>query len=308
MKYSIIIPVYNVEKYLDRCLNSVINQTYKNIEIIIINDGSTDNSKIICNSYKKKDKRIKYFEQKNSGVSIARNVGLENSTGDYVIFIDSDDYVEINAIDIINNHLENKTVDLMIFNYKKLIASTNEIYEIKYKNLDNFSLEYIIHNEKLMIRGYLWNKVFKKDSIIEKFKSQHCYMEDLCFIQENINFFKSFEIIYDSPYYIYNVNDGSIMNGTEFNEKRISALYTALYIINITSFKCSCFQKVNLMKNYCRLRYNNSKYKDVRIEKYIKIFLKDVLKSKYLSIKDKIYSIIWVKMPFIYKIKRYFKG
>lgn len=90
---SVIIPVYNVEKYLRRCLNSVIDQEYKNIEIILVNDGSTDNSLEMAISYKEKDKRIKVFSQENQGLSAARNTGLDKSQGEYIIFIDSDDYV-----------------------------------------------------------------------------------------------------------------------------------------------------------------------------------------------------------------------
>ena len=90
---SVIIPVYNVEKYLRRCLNSVIDQEYKNIEIILVNDGSTDNSLEIAISYKEKDKRIKVFSQENQGLSAARNMGLDKSHGEYITFIDSDDYV-----------------------------------------------------------------------------------------------------------------------------------------------------------------------------------------------------------------------
>ena len=94
MKLSIIIPVYNSEKYLDKCLTSIINQNYKNIEIILINDGSKDNSKKIINKYLKNNKKvIKYIEQENSGQAHARNRGLEIATGELITFVDSDDYV-----------------------------------------------------------------------------------------------------------------------------------------------------------------------------------------------------------------------
>jgi len=97
---SIIIPVYNVESYLKDCLESVINQTYKNLEIIIINDGSQDNSKEICYNYAKKDSRIKLINKKNEGVSAARNTGMDLATGEYISFIDSDDYIDNDMIEI----------------------------------------------------------------------------------------------------------------------------------------------------------------------------------------------------------------
>ncbi len=91
---SIIIPIYNSEKYIEQCINSILNQTFKNFELILINDGSTDNSRVICERYENKDKRIKLFNIGNRGVSSARNLGIENSRGKYIMFCDSDDYVK----------------------------------------------------------------------------------------------------------------------------------------------------------------------------------------------------------------------
>ncbi len=100
-KVSIIVPIFNVEKYLKTCIDSLINQTYNNIEIILVNDGSPDNSASICKAYAEKDNRIIYIEQPNQGLSGARNTGIMNSTGDYILFVDSDDYIELDAIEIL---------------------------------------------------------------------------------------------------------------------------------------------------------------------------------------------------------------
>ena len=102
---SIIIPIYNVEKYSDECITSVINQTYKNIEIILVDDGSPDNCGKICDNYALKDKRIKVIHEKNGGLSFARNTGLNIATGEYVYFLDSDDYLTDNAIELLCNHM-----------------------------------------------------------------------------------------------------------------------------------------------------------------------------------------------------------
>lgn len=99
-KISIIVPVYNAEKTLHRCTNSIINQLYQNWELLLIDDGSTDNSSVICDEYVRKDKRIRVFHKENGGVSSARNVGLDNAEGEWITFIDSDDWVE-------NNYLSN---------------------------------------------------------------------------------------------------------------------------------------------------------------------------------------------------------
>ena len=93
-KISIIIPIYNTEKYLERCIDSVIQQTYRNIEVILVNDGSTDKSSRICNEYVHRDRRIILIEQKNQGAAAARNTGLKHATGDYIGWVDSDDYIE----------------------------------------------------------------------------------------------------------------------------------------------------------------------------------------------------------------------
>lgn len=98
-KVTIIVPVYNVEKYLDRCLTSIVNQTYKNLEILLIDDGSPDNCPIICDEWAKKDNRIRVIHKKNAGLGMARNTGIDNATGEYICFFDSDDYVELDVIE-----------------------------------------------------------------------------------------------------------------------------------------------------------------------------------------------------------------
>src|SRR5690606_39722826 len=100
-KVSIIVPIFNVEKYLKRCIDSLINQSYKKIEIILINDGSEDNSATICKQYAATYQQIVYIEQENQGLSGARNTGIKNSTGEYILFVDSDDYIELDAVEIL---------------------------------------------------------------------------------------------------------------------------------------------------------------------------------------------------------------
>lgn len=100
VKVSIIVPIYNVEKYLDRCMQSLLNQTLKEIEIVLVDDGSPDNCPKMCDEYAKKDSRVKVVHKQNAGLGYARNSGLENATGEYVAFVDSDDYVDINAYEM----------------------------------------------------------------------------------------------------------------------------------------------------------------------------------------------------------------
>ena len=111
---SVIVPVYNSEKYLKECINSILHQTYENIEIIIINDGSTDNSLLISQELQKEDKRIKIINQKNSGVSYSRNKGIQEATGEYIMFVDSDDFIVQNYIELMYKEITKNNYDACI--------------------------------------------------------------------------------------------------------------------------------------------------------------------------------------------------
>ena len=116
---SVIVPVYNVENYLEKCLYSLLNQTYSNIQIVLIDDGSTDKSGKICDSYLEKDKRIVVYHTSNRGVSSARNLGLANSKGKYIYFLDPDDYLEVDALEKLHDHIEKFATDLVQCSYYK---------------------------------------------------------------------------------------------------------------------------------------------------------------------------------------------
>lgn len=113
---SIVIPIYNVEKYIHECVDSVINQTYKDLEIILVDDGSPDNCGKICDEYAKKDSRIKVIHKENGGLSDARNAGMEASTGEYIYFLDSDDYISLDAIDKLVTFISEQNADMIFFN------------------------------------------------------------------------------------------------------------------------------------------------------------------------------------------------
>ena len=117
---SVLIPVFNVERYLSRCIESVIKQTYKNIEIILIDDGSKDKSGKICDKYAKKDDRIRVIHKENEGVSVARNLGMDSANGEYIIFVDSDDWIEQQAVELLFSQLSLYDSDLAIGNISKL--------------------------------------------------------------------------------------------------------------------------------------------------------------------------------------------
>ena len=153
---SVIIPVYNVEKYLRRCIDSVINQTYKNLEIIIVDDGSTDNSSNICDEYTNKDSRVKVVHKENGGLSSARNVGIELAKGDLIAFVDSDDYIELEMYEKLKENMDKYDSDIAICQYynsfkysikRQIGVEEEKIYEGK---------DMFFHMDE--IKAIAWNK------------------------------------------------------------------------------------------------------------------------------------------------------
>ena len=161
---SLIIPVYKVEKYLEKCIQSVINQTYENLQIILVDDGSPDNCGKICDEYAKKDHRIEVIHKSNGGLSDARNKGLEIAKGEYIGFVDSDDYIEADMYEVLYNLLKQYNADVSICNFYTVSQG-----KISIKNADNGINEYNrieILKEILLdknIQSYAWNKLYKKE-------------------------------------------------------------------------------------------------------------------------------------------------
>ena len=131
-KISIIVPIYNVEKYLERCVDSLVNQTYENIEIILVDDGSPDYCPQLCDEYAKKDSRIVVIHKKNGGLSDARNYGLCKASGEYILYVDSDDYIELDSCEKLVNGMANN-VDMVVGAYKEL--RNNKVIEKRHSNL-----------------------------------------------------------------------------------------------------------------------------------------------------------------------------
>lgn len=161
---SIIIPVYKVEKYLEKCIQSVINQTYENLQIILVDDGSPDNCGKICDEYAKKDHRIEVIHKSNGGLSDARNKGLEIAKGEYIGFVDSDDYIEADMYEVLYNLLKQYNADVSICNFytvsQEKIAIKNADNGIKEYNRIEILKEILLDNN---IQSYAWNKLYKRE-------------------------------------------------------------------------------------------------------------------------------------------------
>ena len=217
---SVIIPIYNAEKYLPRCLDSIINQTYSNLEIILINDGSSDASGNICDSYAKEDSRVKVIHQSNAGVSAARNAGLDIATGDYISFVDPDDWIESNMYEVLVGTIQDKEIDILRFNaYRKgeIINKLPFRGEYSNKELEEKILLPLIGAEKfggMFILGVLWLHLYKREVIEDnhiRFNPQLRRCEDRLFTLSSIIHAKSILFV-DEVLYHYEVYDNSLSN------------------------------------------------------------------------------------------------
>ena len=178
-KISVIVPVYNVEQYLPRCIDSILAQTFTDFEVLLIDDGSTDKSGEICDNYARKDSRIQVFHKENGGVSSARNMGLEYTKGEYVQFIDSDDFIERNMFETVYNMCEN--ADVVVTDYYMNTENT-EIYK---KQIVLSDIVTSIFESKVF--GALWNKFLKRSIVTNsnlRFYNGLDFCEDICFICE----------------------------------------------------------------------------------------------------------------------------
>lgn len=318
---SIIVPVYNVEKYIEKCIESIMNQTYKNIEIILIDDGSTDNSGKICDDFAVKDNRIKVLHKKNGGLSSARNVGLDIAVGNYIGFIDSDDSVH------------HKMYELL---YKAMVDSNADIAECDHLSTNNkdtiieiektFSINEYTGKERLLecrfkeLSFCVWPKLYKKESIIRKF-NEKIILEDLEWTPEII--FNCNKIVYiDMKMYIYLRRSNSITT-------------TPLHMHKIKSYDFAVKYNIDYFKNrnkevheYFIVYYANwmigsalniSNLHDKEEKKLFKNILKQKLKSnilillknKKISILKKVYlwllSLSFERVVIIHKIYLMFR-
>ena len=302
-KISIIIAVYNIESYISKCLDSVIKQKGNDIEIIIVDDGSTDNSLNICQKYQKKDKRIRIIHQENKGLNSVRNVGFDNSTGEYIWHIDGDDYIEDNSIDILRKYIDK--YDIIYFNYNKI--ENNKLKKEKYdKKYDNLCDKYIL--------GYttVWNKIFKRYLFFDdKFPEGNAY-NDIYIIPTLI--YKTNSIIFiDNFLYNYVYRYNSLSHTRKFNLEDLLCCFNHIYnkLYNNYPDAVECFWVNQLLfYNYAKkIRYGN-KYNYKAINKILKDKFPKYYKNKYYNrnLYMKIYiKLIYYDMIFLVKLITFIK-
>lgn len=210
-KLSIIVPVYGVEKYIDKCLNSLVKQSLKEIEIIVVNDGTKDNSQKIVDKYVKKyPDKIKSYIKENGGLGSARNYGLKKASGEYIGYVDSDDFVEKDMYKKLYNKAKENNYDIVV------CGNYNVSEDYQNKNIDAFINNYNTDLENIFFgKMAVWNKIYKRDILIKnklEFKEKVWY-EDLAFTLKAIMNSNTFAFI-DEPLYDYLIREGSIMNNS----------------------------------------------------------------------------------------------
>ena len=209
---SIIVPIYNTEAYLTKCIDSILNQSYQNLEIILVDDGSTDNSALISKQYAQKDSRIHFIHQNNSGVSIARNVALDYAHGDYIGFVDSDDYIAPDMFETLYTLSQKENADISMVSY--YIVENNQLKKHTFTEqiyvYDAISAlrELLIDQE---VQNYTWNKLYKKSIFEKKRFPVGKFYEDIDIMYHLFEDCK--KIVYrDTPKYYYVKRQNSIVN------------------------------------------------------------------------------------------------
>lgn len=322
---SMVIPVYKVEEYLDRCVNSVINQTYKNLEIILVDDGSPDNCPKMCDDWAKKDSRIKVIHKNNGGLMAAWIDGLKMSSGDYVYFVDSDDYLELNStqdyIDVINEYNPDAIINdyYLTYDNKKEIKKAllfNKTGFLEKEDFDNFKKAYL--SNKVFFSYYRWNKIFKREILLSNI--QFCDTKISIFEDANITFANMLDIknvyLMSKPGYNYYVRPSSMIRQSfkEWYIENVDNVLRALIKISKSkeadSSELVCHQ-LYFMSIWCAdaiglVKTNKKKYYDMLINSFLlnnEYFEKT--KNYLPKIKIKVFDSLINKKFFTFKFLRF---
>lgn len=328
MKFSIIIPVFNVEDYLKKAINSVIKQEYHDKEIILVNDGSTDASGKICDDFAKKYSFIKVIHKENSGVSDARNMGIDKATGEYILFLDADDYWKTNFLGELSSLIRKKNYPDFIFsngeyrlNSEEINLKLHKFSKKKFNNLEaEETLKYILTNTNKNLfsvwRGIYKTKIIKKNEI--KFESGISIGEDADWLFRFVLKSKC-SFLYENPFYVYRVNRKNSAMNTKSKENLISFLKIIKKWIDLYE---SCPNHINKIICYelCNNYIENFKYIYNYEESFINYFINEINNSNLLKYVDSDFGnkiknrainnnldSILRKLNFKWKIKNYIK-
>ncbi|VOE19828.1 glycosyl transferase family protein [Streptococcus pneumoniae] len=248
---SIIVPIYNVENYLRQCLDSIQNQTYQNFECLLINDGSPDNSADICREYVSKDSRFRYFEKENGGVSLARNLGIELSEGDYITFIDSDDWVDSDYLEVLYSAILEEQADIAVSTYKKFNTSDNcwyfHSFQVKYDRKVFTNIELI--DELVDLDSFDFSYRFVSGKLVNKTSLKKIRFNELTTLGENMEFW--FKLYLISSKIVYINRDSYIYRESEYSGH-----------LGLEKFRSDLQQYLNFISFLSVRGLDTSKYKD----------------------------------------------
>lgn len=303
---SVVIPVYNVEKYLSKCIESVINQTYWNIEILLINDGSTDNCGLICDKYAVKDNRVRVIHKENGGLSAARNIGLGLANGHYIAFLDSDDYIDSEMYETLVDALENADADIAACGFKEVYQNKTIVnsHTNSVTIYDKVGAVNSLFAETKNVRFEVWNKVFKKEIIGSiRFKDRQIF-EDVYF-DRNV-FLKISSLVYiDKPMHNY-LKEREGNTNSHFSDSKLSIFKEFDDFINElktigmvdSSKRFEAFALHTSIAQYCgavQLNASKSTRKKLKEEHYKYHF--NTSNNPYIG---KMKSLFFLYFPFLY--------
>lgn len=311
-KISIIVPIYNVEQYLKKCIESIINQTYKNIEIILINDGSKDNSGKIADEYSKNDDRIIVMHKENGGLSDARNCALDIATGDYITFVDSDDYIDIKFCKILHDVIVSKNADMVICEMQHVYKDEDELQNSDKINIEEYSGDEAIIKYSDTDNVVACAKLYKSELFCNlRYELGKIHEDEFMFHKI---FYKCKKIIHiDSKLYAYRQRENSITKAA-YSIKRLDALYALedRLQFSIDNKLTDLYNKTEMIylyllrKNLYKLSVSNIENRERIIEEFYSKLINGYLrlkKNKYISLKLYIFTKIVTICP--KKLKKY---
>ena len=233
-KISVIVPVYNTEKYLRRCVDSILAQTFKDFELLLINDGSTDGSGAICDEYAQKDSRVRVFHKENGGVSSARNLGLENAQGKWITYVDGDDWIEPTMYEELYKKAIEDNADVVYSDLKMVFKDKEEYYSIAKHSWDKKEMmkNYIASVWTCLVYAIVRRDVYEANNL--KSPTHLCYCEDFWLSVRLFHFAKKISYINKAFYSYYRVNETSRMNNLD---KKTEKDEQTAYLETIEFFK-----------------------------------------------------------------------
>jgi glycosyltransferase involved in cell wall biosynthesis len=288
---SVIVPIYNTEKYLDRCIQSILAQTYTDFELLLVDDGSTDTSGAICDKYAEQDSRVRVFHKENGGVSSARNMGLDNAQGEWVTFVDADDWLENGYLEIFMKNTEELTCQ----SFHSYYEGQKEAWDTTIYNTNGIN-NYIeqLYNKRIL--GYCWGILFKTQIIRDnniKFYSDVKFREDEIFVLEYISYIKGITFINEYGYN-YNRPDWSKYDKCYDYITRF-LLYQKYKLIFPTPNEITDKYLLDLV-GYIINQYNIKKRNYKALKEIQKITKKDINRMRQISM---ITKLIWRTYPLI---------